>query len=264
MSLLTETEILTFLDKLADLSAAAILPHFRAALTIEDKGQGQFDPVTVADRAAERVIVEAIQQQFPTHAILGEEYGARVGTASYRWIIDPIDGTRAFISGVPTWGTLIGLWHGETPLYGMMTQPFIGERFIGSPHGAWWRRGNARVPLHTRQSSSLATASLFATAPEMFEPTFEWPRFQALAARARLTRYGVDCYAYCLLAAGHIDLVVEAGLGLYDVAALIPIIEAAGGIITDWTGQPLRDGGRVIAAATIALHAEALAVLGGT
>lgn len=252
-------EITAFLAELAALAGLTILPYFRTAVTVEDKGKRRFDPVTVADRAAERALRDAISARFPTHGILGEEYGEQVGTTHYRWVIDPIDGTRAFVSGLPTWGTLIALCDGNQPLFGLMAQPFVGEYFIGGNGAAHSVRGIERSTLMTRHgTTSLAHASLFATAPEMFGTAPEWTCFESLSKHVRMTRFGADCYAYCLLAAGYIDLVVEAGLGFYDIAALAPIIEGAGGVVTHWDGSPIQGGGRVVAAANRSLHAEAL------
>lgn len=250
-----------FLCELADVSAQAALPHFRAPLVVENKSQTGFDPVTLADRAVETVLRAAIRARYPSHAILGEEFGAVAGTSACQWVIDPIDGTRAFVAGLPTWGTLVALCEDGVPRYGLMSQPYVGERFIGFPGGAFCLREGRRTTLRVSGASCLAEATLFATAPEMFAPGTEAAAFSRLREQVRLTRFGADCYAYCLLAAGHVDLVVEAGLGFYDVAALVPIVEGAGGLISDWEGAPVRGGGRVIAAATSELHAAARACL---
>lgn len=252
-----------FLLALAPRAAEVALPWFRAPLEVEDKGATRFDPVTVADREVERVLREAIRARYPEHAILGEELGREGGSSPWCWVIDPIDGTRAFISGLPTWATLVGLVHEGVPVLGLMSQPFTGEIFVGGPAGSAWRRGEAHATLGTRRNTPLAAASLFATTPDMFAAPGEAEAFARLSSAVRLTRFGADAYAYCMLAAGHVDLVVEAGLGFYDVAALIPIIEGAGGMITNWSGKPVREGGQVIAAATAELHAQALAVLTG-
>lgn len=262
MTVPTEQELSAFLHELADIAAAAVLPYFRAALTIEDKGAaGRFDPVTAADKAAERAIREAILRRFPDHAIIGEEFGAQPGAAPYRWVIDPIDGTKAFICGLPTWGTLIGVYRGDEPILGLMNQPVVGDRFIGGAGSATLHRGDRAQRLHTSGTSALSQANLFATSPDMFKPGVEAEAFARLSQQMRLTRYGVDCYAYCMLAAGFIDLVVEASLGFYDIAPLIPIVEAAGGVVSDWQGRPVRGGGRVIAAANTTLHGLALQFL---
>ncbi len=256
-----DKEFRRFLLELADSAGRVVLPYFRRALDVTDKGERRFDPVTEADRNAELALREAILARYPDHGVLGEEYGEHHVSSEFRWVIDPIDGTRAFVCGVPTWGTLIALCENDRPILGLMSQPFVGEQFIGGGNESWLVRAGERTRLRTRGTSELATSYLFATAPEMFAPDTEWPAFQRLAAQVRLARFGIDCYAYSLLAAGHIDLVVEAGLGYYDIAPLMPIIEAAGGVVTDWGGAAARGGGRVIAAANPRLHAQALAVL---
>lgn len=253
-------EVCNFLLELAALSAAAVLPYFRTALEIEDKGADRFDPVTAADRAVEQVLRAAIGRRYPTHSIVGEEFGEFVGSSSLRWIIDPIDGTRSFMSGIPIWGTLVALCD-EAPLFGLMSQAYIGECFIGGNGQTLWRRDGAIRTLATRATSSLSAATLFATTPDMFEPGVEARAFSHLSAQVRMTRYGADCYAYCALAAGQVDLVVEAGLGFHDIAALVPIVEGAGGVVTDWTGKPVRSGGRVLAAANRQLHVLAVSAL---
>ncbi len=261
MAALATSDIFAFMARLAELAAGISLPHFRTALQVEDKGGTRFDPVTIADKEVERVLRATIAEHFPAHGVLGEEFGETNATAPWRWVVDPIDGTRAFVSGLPTWGTLVGLCESDTPRFGMMSQPFVGELFLGDGRQAWCRRGNREQRLVASRVMSLAEASLFATTPDMFDMDQEWPLFKALSAEVRLTRFGADCYAYCMLAAGHVDLVVEAGLGFYDIAALVPIVEGAGGVVTDWEGRPVRSGGRVIAAANSGLHALALEIL---
>jgi histidinol phosphatase-like enzyme (inositol monophosphatase family) len=260
MNEVSTREIESFAHELVAAAAAVVLPYFRRPLAIENKGKQHFDPVTEADRATERCLREMISARFPRHEIVGEEYGITTGSGPYRWILDPIDGTRAFMSGVPTWGTLIALYRDDQPIFGVMNQPFVDERFYAGIEDVWWARGAARRQLATSEQIELHGATLFATSPDMFSAVDEWPRFQALSRAVRLTRYGIDCYAYCLLAAGHIDLVVEAGLGIYDVAALVPIVERAGGVITNWQGGKV-SGGQVIAAANPTLHAHALRML---
>ena len=257
-----DEEFRHFLLELGGIAGDIVLPYFRQSLAVDDKGGPRFDPVTVADRAAERALREAILARYPDHGVLGEEFGDTPGSSAYRWVIDPIDGTRAFVCGVPTWGTLIALCEGDRPLLGLMSQPFVGESFVGGGTASWQVRAGAHTQLFTRDTSELAASYLFATAPEMFAPEVEWPAFQRLASRVRLARFGIDCYAYCLLAAGHLDLVVEAGLGFYDIAPLIPIVEAAGGVVSAWAGRPVPAGGPVVAAANRRLHEQALAVLG--
>jgi histidinol-phosphatase len=256
---------LEFAHLLADISAAAILPYFRKPLIIKNKaGQSGFDPVTSADRAAERAIRKAVRQHFPDHGLIGEEFGAIAGGGRYKWLIDPIDGTRAFITGSPLWGTLIGLLDEGTPIVGLMNQPFTGERCWSQGRQARWRGGDGKVRrIKTRACARLADGILTATHPDMFAPPAAAARFAVLKSRARMTRFGGDCYGYCLLAAGFIDIIVESGLKPFDIAPLVPIIEGAGGVITTWEGEPAAAGGRIVAAGDKRVHAEALAILRG-
>jgi myo-inositol-1(or 4)-monophosphatase len=256
---------LDFAHALADLSGSAILPYFRRALVVKDKSGGAgFDPVTAADRAAERTMRKAIAQRFPDHGILGEEFAAVAGAGRYQWVLDPIDGTRAFIMGSPLWGTLIGLVDSGTPVLGLVDQPFTRERFWGNSGTARLRGPDGKTRrLKTRACSNLADATLTSTHPDLFANPRERAAFGRLASRARLTRYGGDCYGYCLLAAGFVDIVVESGLKAHDVAALIPIIEGAGGQITTWDNKPALHGGRIVATGDARLHKEALALLAG-
>jgi histidinol phosphatase-like enzyme (inositol monophosphatase family) len=261
----TRRTYLDFAHVLADISSEAILPHFRKAHIVRNKsGNAGFDPVTAADKAAERAIRKAIVERFPSHGIIGEEYGTLAGDGRYSWLIDPIDGTRAFITGSPLWGTLIGLTDGATPILGLMNQPFTGERFWSEGRQAQWRRANGKARrIRTRPCARLADAILTSTHPEMFPAAVDGERFEKICSRVRMTRYGGDCYAYCLLAAGFIDIIVEAGLNTYDIVPLVPIIEAAGGVVTTWTGAPALDGGRIVAAGDPRTHKEALAILQG-
>jgi histidinol phosphatase-like enzyme (inositol monophosphatase family) len=255
---------LGFAHTLADRSGAVIRPYFRKALAVASKGgRAAFDPVTAADRAAERIIRKAILARYPHHGIIGEEYGNVAGEGRYHWVIDPIDGTRAFIMGSPLWGTLIGLIDGTRPTLGLMDQPFTTERFWSDGRRARWRRPDGRQQrLRTRPCARLADAILSSTHPDLFASGEEAIRFGALKSRVLMARYGGDCYGYCLLAAGCVDLIVEAGLKPYDVVALIPIVEAAGGFITTWDGAPATAGGRIIAAGDERMHQEAMAILG--
>ena len=245
----------------ADAARAVTLRHFRAPLAVESKGAA-FDPVTVADREAEAAMRAVLARLRPDDAVLGEEAAATPGTTGLTWVLDPIDGTRAYIAGAPTWGVLVGLSDGTGPRLGIVDQPFTGERFEGGPGGATWTRGGEARALAVRATERLAHATILTTFPEVGTPA-EGAAFARLAVRCRLVRYGLDCYAYALLAAGHVDLVVEAGLQPYDVAAPIALVRAAGGVATDWTGGPAHGGGRMLAAATPALHAAAMAVLAG-
>ena len=262
-----------FVDHLAQASADVILPFFRTAMGASDKSRGgSFDPVTEADRGAESVMRRMIQQTFPSHGVIGEEFGAEREDAEYVWILDPIDGTKSFISGLPTWGTLIGLSHNGRPVFGMMSQPFTRERYSGDGRSAKLRtlapaRGDALPKewatrsLHTRACASLADATLMTTSPRLMQAGSEREAYGAVESLAKLVRYGGDCYAYCALAGGHVDLVIESGLKAYDIAALIPIIEGAGGIITDWWGGDAAKGGAILAAGDARVHAAALSVL---
>jgi histidinol phosphatase-like enzyme (inositol monophosphatase family) len=249
---------------LADLAGAAILPHFRRRLKVTNKSGAGYDPVTVADRAAERAMRAAIAKQFPEHGIVGEEFAPRPGAGIHQWVLDPIDGTRAFIMGSPLWGTLIGLLVDGVPVLGVMDQPYTRERFWGVKGRAHLRGpdGSTRR-LKARECATLAEAVLTTTHPDLFAVRPEGAAFARVRARARMTRYGGDCYGYCLLAAGFVDIVVEAGLKPHDIVALIPIIEGAGGQITTWDNQPATDGGRILATGDRRLHAEAIALLRG-
>jgi histidinol phosphatase-like enzyme (inositol monophosphatase family) len=246
--------------QLADASGPVIMPFFRKRMRIENKaGIGAFDPVTAADKAAETIIRKTIAVQFPDHGVIGEEFADTAGTSPYTWVIDPIDGTRAFMSGMPLWGTLIGLMYDHHPIVGMMDQPYTRERFWGTAKGAFGRSVSGEIRrIKTRPTTTLTDAVLMSTSPDLFKPGTERRRFEAVSKVARMTRYGGDCYAYCMLASGHVDIVVEAGLKIFDIVPLIPIIEAAGGIVTDWTGAPATGGGRIVAAGNRALHAEVL------
>ncbi len=258
---------------LAGIARAEILPYFRRTMRVTNKEAGGFDPVTAADKAAERAMRKEIARRHPDHTIIGEEYAAFEADGPLKWVLDPIDGTKAFIMGYPLWGVLIGLMDGAETILGMMDQPFTGERFYaadprithkGQPKGAFWTGPRSDKPkrLKTRACGNLAEAILGCTTPDMFKATEERERFAALSKQVRMTRYGGDCYAYCLLAAGHVDLVVEASLKAVDIVALIPIIEQAGGVVTDWKGGPATNGGRIIAAGDPKTHAAALKILG--
>ena len=250
-----------FVDELASLSGAAILPFFRSSLSAIDKSNGgAFDPVTEADRASEAVMRSRIKTTFPDHGIIGEEFGSEKPDAEFVWVLDPIDGTKAFISGLPLWGTLIGLTRNGHPAFGMMNQPYTKERFFGDGGAATLRTPAGDRPLKTRACASLAEATLSCTSTTMFNAK-ELKSFQKVEKAARLTRFGYDCYAFCMVAAGFIDLVIESNLKPYDILALIPIIEGAGGIVTTWDGGSPVNGGAIIAAGDKRTHAAAMALL---
>ncbi len=254
---------LDFARNLAVAAGAAILPHFRVALQIENKGDASdYDPVTEADRVAERLIREGIGRRHPDHRIRGEEGGIGGGKSQLTWVIDPIDGTRSFVLGQLHWGTLIALHDGTRPVLGVAHQPFVGETFSAVAGGeATWQRGRDRRILRARRCPRLEQAMLACTTPDMFATDAARAAFERVRARVRMTRFGSDCYGYCLLAMGLIDVVVESDLHAYDVQALIPIVEAAGGVITRWDGSPCDEGGDVVACGDRALHAQVLAML---
>ena len=260
---MTAIDFAAFVDQLATVSGEAILPFFRTSLGVEDKGSAAgFDPVTAADRAAEVAMRTLIKRSFPEHGIVGEEYGNEQTQAEYVWVIDPIDGTKSFITGMPAWGTLIALTRNGVPVFGLMHQPFIGERFAGDGGASRYRGPAGERELHVRPCAALADAMMFTTSPQLMNEA-DRIAFGRVEAAVRLSRYSGDCYAYCMLAAGHVDLVIETGLKPHDIVALIPIIEGAGGIVTSWEGSSAIKGGRVVAAGDKRVHAAALKLLAG-
>jgi histidinol phosphatase-like enzyme (inositol monophosphatase family) len=233
--------------------------YFRTPVGIDDKPDAS--PVTVADREAEAAMRGILSREAPDHGVCGEEHGSERMDAEWAWVLDPIDGTKAFITGMPVFGTLIGLLHRGRPVLGIIDQAILDERWLGVSG----RRStfNGR-PIATRACDTLAKAYMYSTAPLMFPGDMEGPH-RALADSVKLFRWGGDCYGYGLLAAGFVDLVVEANLKLYDFCALVPVVAGAGGVITDWRGRPLdRDSdGTMLAAGDAAVHRQALAVLSG-
>ncbi len=270
---MTAVDFAVFVERLARVSGEVILPFFRSAIGAEDKSRGgSFDPVTEADRGAEAAMRRLIGQTFPAHGVIGEEYGVDRPDAEYVWVLDPIDGTKSFISGMPTWGTLIGLMHRGRPVYGMMAQPFTRERFYGDGNRARLRtlaatRGDAPPSewttrtLHTRPCASLGEATLVTTSPMLIRDDSDREAYRRVERKVRLPRYGGDCYGYCALAAGFIDLVIETNLKPHDVVALTPIIEGAGGVITTWDGEDAAKGGRILAAGDRRVYDEARQIL---
>ena len=233
----------------------------RPSTTVDNKEAGGFDPVTAADRAIEREIRDRLSELFPDHAIYGEEFG-ETGEGPHRWIIDPIDGTRAFVCGQPMWGTLLGLESHGRAMAGWMHQPVLGETHVATPAAATLIRAGDELPLATAPVTDLAEAIVLCTHPSMFDTPTLAADFARLEAVTRMVRYSGDCANYGLLATGSAHLVVENQLAPYDIVPLIPIVEGAGGVITDRKGKPPMNGGFVVAAATPALHAAALDVLG--
>jgi len=260
---MTLIDFAVFVDELATVSGETILPFFRTMLGVDNKGgQRGFDPVTAADRAAETAMRALIRRTFPDHGVVGEEFGPERAEAEYVWVLDPIDGTKSFIAGMPAWGTLIALTRKGMPVFGMMSQPFIRERFSGDGGAARYRGPAGERDLRVRPCESLSEAMLFTTSPLLMNDA-DRAVFGKVEAAVRLSRYGGDCYAYCMLAAGHIDLVIETGLKPHDVLALVPIITGAGGVITSWENGPPHAGGRIVAAGDRRIHAAALALLAG-
>ncbi|MDH3582407.1 MAG: histidinol-phosphatase [Hyphomicrobiales bacterium] len=256
-----DQEFVEVLHQSADESASAILPYFRTNTEIVNKSSSDFDPVTAADRAAEQAIRDVIASRFPGHGIVGEEFGVVQAGARFQWVIDPIDGTRAFVQGLPTWGTLIAVSDSGKPVAGVMNQPFTRERFWSDGRSAFFRRdGQTKQRIRTR-AASLGSAQMCTTDPALFAAGYEQAAFRALHSSVRHCRYGTDCYAYALVAAGHVDIVLESGLNSYDIAALIPIIEHAGGRVTNWAGGPAADGGRILACGDARLHKEVVDLL---
>jgi myo-inositol-1(or 4)-monophosphatase len=260
---MTAIDFAAFVDELATVSGETIRPFFRSALGVENKSRsGSFDPVTAADRAAEAAMRTLIKRTFPAHGVVGEEFGAERPEAEYVWVLDPIDGTKSFICGMPVWGTLIALTRRGEPIYGLMHQPFIREHFSGDGQGARYRGPAGERALHVRPCAALGEAILVTTSPLLMRED-DRHRFARVEKEVRLSRYGGDCYAYCVLAAGHVDLLIETELKPHDVLALIPIIEGAGGVITAWDGGRPHNGGRIVAAGDRRVHAQAMEVLNG-
>jgi myo-inositol-1(or 4)-monophosphatase len=258
---MTAIDFTAFVEQLASVSGETILPFFRTSLGVDDKGQrGSFDPVTAADRAAEQAMRALINRSFPEHGIIGEEFGNERADAEYVWVLDPIDGTKSFIAGMPVWGTLVALTRLGEPIFGMMHQPFMREMFSGDGGAARYHGPSGRRDLRVRPCASLSEAILFTTSPLLMNEA-DRTTFTSVEKTVKLSRYGGDCYAYCMLAAGHVDLVIETELKPYDILPLIPIITGAGGIVTSWDGGPAANGGRVIVAGDKRVHEAALKML---
>ena len=250
-------ELVALANNLADAARPIVARYFRSGVVVDDKTDAS--PVTIADREAETAMRALLDAHVPAHGVFGEEHGAVRTDADYVWVLDPIDGTKAFITGLPIFGTLIALLHRGVPVLGIIDQPILGERWLGVTGERSTFNGR---PIQVRACAALDQAYMYSTAPIMFTDAWQ-ARHEALTQRVKLFRWGGDCYAYGLLAAGHVDLVVEASLKLYDYAALIPVITGAGGTITDWKGKPLdmNSDGSVIAAGDAAVHRAAMRVL---
>jgi inositol-phosphate phosphatase/L-galactose 1-phosphate phosphatase/histidinol-phosphatase len=252
-------DFITLALRLADAAGEAIRPYFRQPLAVDDKAD--LTPVTAADRAAEQAMRSLIESRFPEHGIIGEEFGRARDSAEFVWTLDPIDGTKSFVSGVPLFGTLIALTRAKRPILGIIDQPISRERWVGVAGRPTTLNG---AVVHCRACAGLAAATLFATTPDMFKGR-QAAAFARVSGAIKLTRFGADCYAYGLLAAGFIDLVIEADLKPYDFCPMVPIVEGAGGLATDWRGAPLdlASEGRVLIAGDRRTHEAALALLAG-
>jgi histidinol phosphatase-like enzyme (inositol monophosphatase family) len=265
--MLAPDQLQTFDDLLVELNQAAaevILPIFRAELGIENKkaGSGDYDPVTLADTGAEAAIRRVVAERYPDHGVIGEEYGEDRPDAEFVWVLDPIDGTRAFVAGLPVWTTLIGLRHEGKPVLGSIGQSFSGELFIGHSGGSRLQTEAGSRPLKARSGVALRDAIIATTDPDGYYRAEEIPAWQKLRAVARIARLGCDAYAYAMVAAGQIDLVVETSLKCWDIDAAIPVLAGAGAFTSDWNGDPIGDaGGQVALAGSRALLDEAVAIL---
>jgi myo-inositol-1(or 4)-monophosphatase len=262
-----DRDTIAFAHSLADAAGAVIRPYFRRRIVVTDKGatgpKPIFDPVTEADRGAETAMRNLIHAERPLDGVLGEEHGHEPGRNAFTWILDPIDGTRAFITGRHTWGTLIALHDGTRPVLGIIDQPVLRERFVGHGGKSELITPEGREPLRVRACSSLSQAIVSTTHPWSYFSKAQRTVFENVCNAARMSYFGGDCYAYGLLAMGFIDIVIEGRLAPWDVAALIPVIEGAGGIVTDWDGKPFANGGSIIAAGDRRVHSEAVAMLKG-
>lgn len=257
---------IVLINRLADAAGEVIRPYFRRKIEVVDKGAAKsemFDPVTAADKGGEEAIRAILEQARPEDGILGEEFPEKPGHNGRCWVIDPVDGTRAFITGQTQWGTLIALNEDGYPRLGVLDQPVTAERFLGTGDNAELRSPAGVEKLAVRSCDSLSKAVLMTTHPWSYFDDFEQTAFRKLCDAAMMSRFGGDCYAYGLLAMGFVDVIVEARLNAWDIQALIPIVEGAGGVITSWTGGPCAEGGRVIAAGDKRVHAEALKYLAG-
>ncbi|MEM7428497.1 MAG: inositol monophosphatase family protein [Pseudomonadota bacterium] len=256
MTPVQHSDFIRFSLDLAAAADAAILPLFRSGLAVDNKRKAGFDPVTAADRASEEAMRALIEEAFPQHGILGEEFGAKQASDpdGLTWVLDPIDGTRAFICGLPTWMTLIGLCDRSRAIAGCASQAYTGERFFAGGNGSWHRdRTGRETRLEVRPAASIEEAIFCSTSPDLFGGRLEQP-FHSLRSRVRMARFGGDAYLFCLLAAGSIDIVIDPGLQAYDIAALVPIIEQAGGVVTTLDGASAHEGGDIVAAASSELH----------
>lgn len=263
-----DDETIAFAHRLADTAGEVIRPFFRTRIDVRDKrpmigGKPVFDPVTEADKGAEAAIRSIIRRERPEDGILGEEFGEEAGTNRWRWVLDPVDGTRAFITGRHEWGCLIALEYDRRPVLGILDQPVLRERYIGVNGRTELHADETRQALHARPCTSISDAILCATHPDAYFSAREQTAFRRLERSVRMSRFGGDCYLFGALALGFVDLIVEATFNRWDVAALIPIVKGAGGTITDWQGGDCSAGGQILAAGDAHVHAQAMALLNG-
>jgi myo-inositol-1(or 4)-monophosphatase len=260
--MIVDDKTIQFAHRLADASGAVIRPFFRQRIDVAHKeGLHRFDPVTEADKGGERAIRAIIDRERPDDAILGEEYGEKPGTSGLRWVLDPVDGTRAFITGRHEWGSLIALEKDDVPVLGILDQPVLGERFIGVNGRSHLVQDGARTPLKVRECAHVKDAVLCATDPSAYMTPDQQAAFARVSDVARLTRYHGDCYIFAMLAMGFIDVIVEGAFKRWDVAALFPLVQGAGGVITNWQGQPWRDGDPLLASGDAQLHKSVVELL---
>ncbi len=256
-------ELTRFAIALAEASATAILPWFRRNTAVDVKAGPVWDPVTEGDRAGERAIRALIEAHYPDHGIHGEEYGIKESRSPFTWVLDPVDGTRSFVCGMPSWATLIGLNYEGRPAVGLMNQPVVGDMFYGNPEGAWHSYRGVESHIATRKGVPLSRATIGTTAPELYRSETDQAGFQRIRKAAQLTRYGGDAYFFCLMASGHMDIAMDCGLQPYDIAPLLPIVTGAGGFAAEWTGGDMAKGGNIITAGSRELLDEALALMRG-
>ncbi|HEV7959462.1 MAG TPA: histidinol-phosphatase [Rhizomicrobium sp.] len=257
-------ELIALAHRLADSSGQVIRPLFRQRIDVLHKqGRHDFDPVTEADRGAERAIRELLARERPDDGVLGEEFSERKGTSGYRWVLDPVDGTRAFITGRHEWGSLIALEQDGAPILGILDQPVLGERFIGVNGVSHLIQAGQASVLKARACASLSEAVLCATDPGTYFSREQLSAFSRVERLVKMARYGGDCYLFAALALGFVDVVIEAGFHEWDIAALIPLVEGAGGIVTNWQGGSARDGKTILASGDARVHQEAMTLLAG-
>jgi len=263
-----DNDTIAFAHRLAEAAGEVIRPYFRKAIDVADKrptiaGKAIFDPVTQADKRAEETIRAIIERERPEDAILGEEFGLTPGTSGFTWVLDPVDGTRSFINGRHEWGCLIALEEYGRPVLGVIDQPVLGERFVGANGRTRFHSKGQVTTLKTRPCERIEDAILCATHPDAFFGPGERDAFRRVEKKTRLTRWGGDCYIFAVLALGFADVIVETAFNHWDVAALIPVVEGAGGVITNWQGESCALGGQCLAAGDARIHAAAVQLLNG-